>query len=122
MSKMKKIIVEVIAILLVVLLIGMNVKVLATGDSNNPIDLSGNIDLLFDNQQPDTTNTTNTAPVEVPNTTTTPNILQPSTTNSAENTELPKTGVTEDITVMCFIIVCVIAAIFAYKKIRDYNV
>ena len=39
---------------------------------------------------------------------------------SAEN-DLPQTGVTEDITVMFFIIVCAIFAIYAYKKIRDYR-
>ena len=40
-------------------------------------------------------------------------------TTSGNN--LPQTGVTEDITVMFFIIVCVILAIYAYKKIRDYR-
>lgn len=49
-------------------------------------------------------------------------IIQP-TTNTNVNSEstLPKTGVTEDITVMFFIIVCAISAIYAYKKIRDYK-
>ena len=52
-------------------------------------------------------------------------IVQPTTnstnrTGSAEN-DLPQTGVTEDITVMFFIVVCVIAAIYAYKKITDYR-
>ncbi len=52
-------------------------------------------------------------------------VIQPNsnrTTNSttSEN-NLPQTGVTEDITVMFFIIVCVILAIYAYKKIRDYK-
>ena len=51
-------------------------------------------------------------------------VIQPTTntTNNMGDNTLPQTGVTEDITVMFFIIVCVISAIYAYKKIRDYNV
>lgn len=51
-------------------------------------------------------------------------VIQPetNTANDMEGNTLPQTGVTEDITVMFFIIVCVISAIYAYKKIRDYNV
>ena len=52
-------------------------------------------------------------------------VIQPNsnrTTNSTTSgNNLPQTGVTEDITVMFFIIVCVILAIYAYKKIKDYN-
>lgn len=47
-------------------------------------------------------------------------VLQP-TTNTNNGNTLPQTGVTEDITVMFFIIVCAISAIYAYKKIRDYK-
>ena len=43
------------------------------------------------------------------------------TNRSTSGNNLPQTGVTEDITVMFFIIVCVILAIYAYKKIRDYK-
>ena len=52
-------------------------------------------------------------------------VVQPATktTNTTNETQkLPQTGVTEDITVMFFIIVCVVSAIYAYKKIKDYNV
>lgn len=51
-------------------------------------------------------------------------VIQPTTNTSGSsyaNNSLPQTGVTEDITVMFFIVVCVISAIYAYKKIRDYN-
>ena len=52
-------------------------------------------------------------------------VIQPNsnrTTNSTTSgNNLPQTGVTEDITVMFFIIVCVVSAIYAYKKIRDYR-
>lgn len=53
-------------------------------------------------------------------------VVQPvansSTNDSSAGNNLPQTGVTEDITVMFFIVVCVIAAIYAYKKIKDYRV
>lgn len=49
-------------------------------------------------------------------------IVQPDTNKESEaDKDLPQTGVTEDITVMFFIIVCAIVAIYAYKKIRDYK-
>ena len=48
-------------------------------------------------------------------------VIQPTTNSSTSGNNLPQTGVTEDITVMFFIIVCVILAIYAYKKIRDYK-
>lgn len=52
-------------------------------------------------------------------------IVQPDEENETEGSsenDLPQTGVTEDITVMFFIVVCGISAVYAYKKIRDYNV
>ena len=50
-------------------------------------------------------------------------VVQPITNsdNSESENNLPQTGVTEDITVMFFIVVCAILAIYAYKKIRDYK-
>ncbi len=119
MLKFKKIMLEVITILTIALLIGMSVQVLATGESDNPIDLSGNIDLIFDN---DTTgnDVANTAETNTQQNGT--SVVQPTTNTSGNLTNtLPKTGVTEDITVMFFIIVCVVSAMFAYKKIRDYK-
>ena len=42
--------------------------------------------------------------------------------NVVNNTEkLPQTGLTEDITIMFFIVLCVASAVFAYVKIRKYN-
>lgn len=50
-------------------------------------------------------------------------VIQPTVNTESTNSEsLPQTGVTEDITVIFFIIVCTISAIYAYKKIREYNV
>ena len=38
-----------------------------------------------------------------------------------EDEKLPQTGLTEDITIMFFIVLCVASAVFAYVKIRKYN-
>lgn len=48
-------------------------------------------------------------------------VIQPDPDNDVEGNKLPQTGVTEDITVMFFIIVCVISAVYAYRKIRQYK-
>lgn len=72
-----------------------------------------------------TNTTTNTATLNVTTNQET-SVVQPVANSSANQStagnNLPQTGVTEDITVMFFIVVCVIAAIYAYKKIRDYRV
>lgn len=117
--------------LLVVLLVVIGICVIPV-QASDIIDLDN---LLQTNQTTDTnvvndinTNslynntTTNTVTNTTANTMTNNSIVQPyvnKTSTSGNN--LPQTGVTEDITVMFFIIVCVILAIYAYKKIKDYN-
>lgn len=116
MSKLKKLLVLSVIVLLV---IGICVQVRA---NETPIDL-GN----FLNSN--TTNTANPANTMKPANTTNPAnttggaIVQPTTntSNSVADNNLPQTGVTDDITVAFFIVICVIAAIYAYKKIRDYK-
>lgn len=41
---------------------------------------------------------------------------------TSTNTTLPQTGVTDGYVVAILVAVCAISAIYAYKKIRDYNV
>lgn len=43
-------------------------------------------------------------------------------TNTSSQNEIPQTGITEDITVLFFIGVCAVLAIFAYKKVGDYKI
>lgn len=55
-----------------------------------------------------------------------PNVVMNTTTNKNVNTNtntetLPKTGVTDGYVVAILVTVCAISAIYAYKKIRDYN-
>jgi predicted PurR-regulated permease PerM len=116
MLNSKKIVALIVVLLLVVGIFTMQVKA---------SDTIINFDELL-NQ----TNSTNTLPTDEPanevetNQQSTGSIVQPQTnktTNTESGNNLPQTGVTEDITVMFFIVVCVVLAIYAYKKIRDYK-
>ena len=116
MLNSKKIVALIVVLLLVVGIFTMQVKA---------SDTIINFDELL-NQ----TNSTNTLPTDEPanevetNQQSTGSIVQPQTnktTNTESGNNLPQTGVTEDITVMFFIVVCVVLAIYAYKKIRVYK-
>lgn len=75
------------------------------------------------------TNTQNDTATNVPNvvmntTTTNTNVNTNTNTSYRTNTNtetLPKTGVTDGYVVAILVTVCAISAIYAYKKIRDYN-
>jgi hypothetical protein len=71
------------------------------------------------------TNTQNDTVTNIPNvinTTTNTNINTNTSYRTNTNTEtLPKTGVTDGYVVAILVTVCAISAIYAYKKIRDYN-
>ena len=75
------------------------------------------------------TNTQNDTVTNIPNvvmntTTTNTNVNTNTNTSYRTNTNtetLPKTGVTDGYVVAILVTVCAISAIYAYKKIRDYN-
>ncbi len=122
MLKLKNVVIVLVALLLI---LGISMQVMAT---DSTIDLDNLGDLLNDANSTNTENVVanidtgaNTLNNESENTAGT--IVQPETNEEETSSEddLPQTGVTEDITVMFFIVVCVIAAIYAYKKIRDYR-
>ena len=125
---------NVIMVILIIVILGLlGAQVMATND--DPITNLDNLNLEIGttNEVNDTTNqeAVNQEVVnqEVVNYET-PAIVQPDTNIENEEDEpvegadekLPQTGVTEDITVMFFIVVCAVSAVYAYKKIRDYNV
>ena len=62
--------------------------------------------------------TTNTAVNRVVNTSTSYNTV-PTVNN---NQSLPQTGETDIYVVAALVVVCTISAIYAYRKIRDYNI
>ena len=75
------------------------------------------------------TNTQNDTATNIPNvvmnTTTNTNVNTNTNTSYRTNTNtetLPKTGVTDGYVVAILVTVCAISAIYAYKKIRDYNI
>ncbi len=107
---------EVLVIMMVVfMLLTVSTKVLATG-TGGPISI--NI-VANTTTVTNTTNTTN-------NTTTTTNIVTPATTNittsNYQNTTLPQTGDASDYAIFLLIAVVIIVAIYAYKKVREYNI
>ena len=127
MVKMKKMIMVAMIVLVSCLIVSMGFDVQATGVADDPITLNG-LDIIT-TPEDDTANqiianemAANAiyANQVAANQMAANQIVQPET-NKVGNT-LPQTGVTEDITVMFFIIVCVVSAVYAYKKIRDYNI
>lgn len=125
MLKSKKIIILLVVVAVIMSLMTITVK----ASDGNTLNLD---DLLQGNttQNPDDENSNGVAnevdePANTLNETTggQAGIVQPNTNsdNSEAANNLPQTGVTEDITVMFFIVVCVIIAIYAYKKVRDYK-
>lgn len=95
----KKVVLIFIALVIFLLMIIPSVK----AADNNPlevIDPSGN--------------------VQRNNTVTNNNIVNNNVGNTAEN-KLPQTGVAEDTTLFIFIGICLVSAVYAYMKIRNYR-
>lgn len=112
-----------IAILLIVLclVVGISLQVKATNTDFNLDDLLNN-SLTNDSATNTVQNETNNGTLNVTTNTEGNGIIQPDiNSESTSGNDLPQTGVTEDITVMFFIVVCAIVSIYAYKKIRDYK-
>ena len=103
--KSKKIILAVLTIMLIVSLVS---PVLAT---------SGGLQVINENTQSDNNTLSNNTPTNNTNINTSNN--NTSRYNNNTNT-LPKTGV-NDYSIALIIIVCLVSAVYAYKKIRDYN-
>ena len=81
-----------------------------TGNSTtgNTITLTGN-DIISGT----TNNTTNT--------TTNNSVLTTNNTSNYNNSSLPKTGIGDSVPSMIFVVVLVISAVYAYKKMQDYK-
>ena len=109
--KNKKIMLVFIAMIILVMAIMPIVKaseenpfnILNEDDTNNTQNATNNEKPATNSEKPTVNNETNTE-----------------NTNVAEN-KLPQTGVAEDTTLFIFIAVCILSAIYAYKKVRDYR-
>lgn len=118
MVKSKKIL---ILIMMVIILMGLSYNVMAAN--------SLNLQITSPNSTTNTTTNATTNTTTNSTTNTTSNISAPITNTQQTNTEgsvyknnnLPQTGITEDYSMIALIIVCVISAIYAFKKIREYN-
>lgn len=114
MKTNSKLIIGIIIIIALILAMG-------TVTFADPIIIGGNTA----NSQNDTanvqneTNTENTVPNVIANTSSN-TTNSTSYRNNTQNT-LPKTGVTDGYVVAILVAICAISAIYAYKKIRDYN-
>ena len=109
--KNKKIMLVFIAMIILVMAIMPIVK----ASDNNPFNILNEDDT--NNNQNATNNekpATNSEKPTVNNETNTEN------TNVAEN-KLPQTGVAEDTTLFVFIGICLVSAVYAYTKIRNYK-
>lgn len=76
-------------------------------------------------QTPVTTNTQTTPPTTTNTTTNTTKINTVTanvTTNTNQNTNLPQTGDASDYIIFLFIAVCVVVAIYAFRKYKNYNI
>lgn len=124
MVKMKKMLMVAMIVLVSCLIVSMGFDVQATGVADDPITLNG-LDIIT-TPEDDTANqiiaNEMAANAIYANQMAANQIVQPETTTNKVGNTLPQTGVTEDITVMFFIIVCIVSAVYAYKKIRDYNI
>lgn len=86
--------------------------------------LADNTQIIIGGGSTNTQNDTATNVPNVVNTTTNTNVNTNTNTSYRTNTNtetLPKTGVTDGYVVAILVTVCAISAIYAYKKIRDYN-
>lgn len=109
-------------ILSVILMISLLFVVLQTSVSATDFDIdkflneNGNMTTIEETNSTNNTNTTTTN--NVTNITNTNNV----TNNTQVNETLPKTGITEDYAIIAFAIICGISAIYAYRKVKNYNI
>lgn len=106
----------IIGIVLALVIIASSTLVFAANDETPAIIIGGDQSNTENTVENTTENTTsqNYTPL---NTSTTYNTANTNTTNT-----LPKTGVTDGYVVAILMVVCAISAIYAYRKIRDYNI
>ena len=110
----KKEVLTIVMIIVAILAIGS--QVFATGSSTGPIQ----INIV---ETPTTTNVV--APETTNQVAPTTNIIAPTTntTGSAyQNTTLPQTGDASDYAIFMVILVAAVVAVYAYKKVREYNI
>ena len=102
--------------LIVVTILAVASQVFATGTSDSPVQIP-TIDTTTNSVDTTTNVVTPTTNVVAPTTNTTN-----TTVSTYENTTLPQTGDASDYAIFMVILVSAIVAIYAYKKVREYNI
>lgn len=116
MRNLKSMKILLIALLFMVV-IGMGINSFATDAPANTV----NRIVVIGNDTTNTVVNTTTNTANTTNTTNVINVIGNATANSTyQNTSLPNTG-SSDYTILILVAVCVVSAIYAYKKIRDYK-
>ena len=110
-------------VMIVVVVLAISSQVLATGTSDSPIQIPT---INTGTNSVDTNTTTNVVTnVVVPTTNTvTPTTNTTNTTVSTyqNTTTLPQTGDASDYAIFMLIVVAIVVAIYAYRKVKEYNV
>lgn len=109
-----------VMIMIVMAVLTISSKVLATGAGDNPIQIPL-INTTTDpaTQQPTTNTETNTT---APTTNTVTPVTNTTGSTYQNTTSLPQTGDASDYAIFLLIAVAVVVAIYAYKKVREYNI
>lgn len=117
----KKELIISIVMLIVFLILGLNLSVFATNNNSISFNNGFSFNLVNNNNNIIPTNNSATNNVEnnqeIPQNNTTQ--IPQNNTNNTSNTDVPNTGL-EDAPWL-IIAVCGVSAIFAYKKIKEYN-
>ena len=103
-------------LVLAVLICGWAVTSLASSNVGNTADIF-NIEDRTNNRVGNTNTNTNTNTNQQRNNVSTVN----TNTNTNTNSTLPKTGV-NDTAMWILVVICGVATVYTYKKVRDYNV
>ncbi len=120
---MKKLSVKTLLVVLTLIVIAM---IMATGvqATSSPLnlDLPGLTTTNTTQNPPTTTNTTTNTTTTNTTTNTTARVNTVTNLVGGNNQNLPQTGDASDYAIFLFIAVCVVVAIYAYKKYRNYNI
>lgn len=117
MSKTKELIICIISI--IALILAITTTVFATEDLNSLMGNATNTENNDFQQIEDTTNNTNNNSANTNASATTTNNTN-TNSNVNKTATIPYTGI--DYSVLLIIAICGVSAVYAYKKIRDYNV
>lgn len=113
---------EILTIALIIVgFLAIGSQVLATGTSDSPIQIPA----INTTTNVVDTNTTVNEVTTVNVVTPTTNVVTPTTNTTGstyENTTLPQTGDASDYAIFMLILVAAVIAVYAYKKVREYNV